>query len=164
MPEKKLTPDEIATAEKSKRNSRRLNIFMSIIILFICLSVASRAFIWKTDAQKHLEKILPMQVEAQFFLKEIQRQQEHRLSMDNHYWNCENLTASAANPDAFKKIYFEIPSDARYEYTMTATDSTFEITATANLDDDPGLDVWTINHTSDKPEHVQDDARLDPIE
>lgn len=55
------------------------------------------------------------------------------------------------------KLDLEIPSDSKYNYTMSITDSGFLLTATANIDQDEALDTWTINEAK-KIIHVIDDV------
>ncbi len=50
---------------------------------------------------------------------------------------------------------------ARFCPDCTATATTFRALAAANLDDDPELDVWAIDHEG-KIEHLNDDLRDDP--
>ena len=45
----------------------------------------------------------------------------------------------------FNDLAFEIPQDAKYTYTIEGRETTFTITAEANLDDDATNDVWTID-------------------
>ncbi len=78
-----------------------------------------------------------------------------------------NNVASPQDPQAFKDILgVELPVDARYTYKIMPPDSLiqfeedashlFLIRAEANLDDDPKLDIWTIDQDR-KLIHVSDD-------
>ena len=55
------------------------------------------------------------------------------------------MIANQANPFAFAEILVEVQNPARYDYVLVGTPMTFTATATANLDDDPTIDEWTIN-------------------
>lgn len=54
--------------------------------------------------------------------------------------------ASASSQDAFSDIWIQIMVDAQYTFTITGTATTFLATATGNIDDDPAIDTWTIDH------------------
>ena len=55
------------------------------------------------------------------------------------------VIANQGNPFAFAEILVEVQIPARYDYVLAGTPMTFTATATANLDDDPTIDEWTIN-------------------
>jgi hypothetical protein len=44
----------------------------------------------------------------------------------------------------FPQIGVEVQSSALYAYNIVAAQNTFTATATADLDDDPTIDTWTI--------------------
>ncbi|MEW5795549.1 MAG: prepilin-type N-terminal cleavage/methylation domain-containing protein [Candidatus Zixiibacteriota bacterium] len=86
------------------------------------------------------------QGEAQLILKQVcTMQMLYRASSPtNSYWST-GATANAGNPMAFNAIDVEIPSNARYDYTIQLVGADFEATASANLDEDATLDTWTIH-------------------
>ena len=90
------------------------------------------------------------QGEAQLVLKQVcTMQMLYRASSPtNSYWAA-GATGSSTNPNAFDAIDVEIPSNARYEYTITVAGNDFEATATAELDGDATIDTWTIHSDGD---------------
>jgi len=54
--------------------------------------------------------------------------------------------ASSASPQAFQPIWVEMMPGVAYTYTIVVAGNTFLATATANIDDDPTVDTWTIDH------------------
>ena len=53
--------------------------------------------------------------------------------------------ANAGNPHALSEIWIEIQPQALYTYTVAVNGQSFTATATANIDDDPTIDTWTMN-------------------
>ncbi len=88
------------------------------------------------------------QSEAKLILKQIYVNQRtyRQQSMINSYY-IPGGPASAAAPNALNQIWIEIMSDAKYTYTVVGGANTFTATATANIDDDPAIDTWTIDQT-----------------
>lgn len=84
------------------------------------------------------------QSEAKQLLKQIYTMQRAYFMLRESY--CLNgVTASATSPTAFSVIHVKIMASARYSYRMVSGLTTFTCTATADLDDDPVIDTWTIN-------------------
>ena len=50
----------------------------------------------------------------------------------------------------------EIPSDAKYTYTIALTSSGFNLTAKSNIDQDTALDTWVINERKQLTNSVND--------
>ncbi len=85
------------------------------------------------------------QSEAKELLKQIYSMQRAYF-MENETYTLNGVTASAAAPAAFDQIGVEIMNSARYTYSMVSDVNTFTCTATADIDEDPTIDTWTINN------------------
>ncbi len=107
--------------------------------------------------------------EAKRWLKEVSAMEEEFLRNYQVYWggaeakNCTKgrtytITASAESRDQFARIGISLPADARYTYTLSATDSVFYCRAIANLDSDPTLDTWSVNQLGALTHEIDDSA------
>ena len=147
MSEKEDLAAEREDAEEKKRKSDKrgkwiIGTIMFSVIGFLTIAIVIR-MIWPTMTQKQLE---PQEILMQVFEK-----QRSDLDMLGHYWTYD-LKASAGV--SFGSI--GIPDNARYKYVLHSEDSTFICKATANLDDDPAFDTWSIDETGEL-KHVIDD-------
>ncbi len=89
------------------------------------------------------------QSEAKSILKQIyvnERTYRQQEGSDSYYIPAG--PASKDTPDAFRDIWIEIVSTAKYSYTATAVGDGFLATAQGNIDDDAALDTWTIDDAS----------------
>ena len=86
------------------------------------------------------------QSEGKAILKQIYVNQRafRQASEDNTYFLPAG-PASKDNPRAFIEILIEIMPTAKYTYTIAGDATSFVATATANLDDDPTMDIWTMD-------------------
>jgi len=83
------------------------------------------------------------QAYMQQVLNEIYTAQESYRQQNGTY--CLNgITASRSADSAFAEIGIIISSNNSYTYNMTASANTFSCTATANMDNDPAIDTWSI--------------------
>lgn len=115
-----------------------LELMIVVVILGILAAMAIPRFITVTTKSK--------QSEAKLILKQIYSNERIYWEQFGEYWIPPGGTiANQANPFAFAEILVEVQNPARYDYTIVGTPMTFTATATANLDDDPTLDEWTIN-------------------
>ena len=113
-----------------------IELMIVVVIIGILAALAIPRFMQATTKSK--------QSEAKGLLKQIYTMQRaYRQEFDTYA--CNGLTASGAAPNSFGAVGVEIQAAARYTYVMAAAPNTFLCTATANLDDDPTNDIWTIN-------------------
>ena len=86
------------------------------------------------------------QSEARAILKQIyinERTYMQQSSTNTYYFPAG--PASAADQLALREIWIEIQPTAKYTYTVVAQGTGFLATATANIDDDATMDIWTID-------------------
>ncbi|MFH1977925.1 MAG: type II secretion system protein [Candidatus Aenigmatarchaeota archaeon] len=101
------------------------------------------------------------QSEAKQILKQVYvMERAYRQEFDTYWGGFEpNMThfdtgggpyeviADAEHPDNFARIGVQVGPTARYKYRISVPNpNQFTCTATANLDDDPTIDTWRIDH------------------
>ncbi len=108
-----------------------------LVIVGLLISLAIPRFARLIIESKQTEaKMLLRQV----YLMELVYQHEY-----NSYWG-NGLKASAALPNTFGRLGFDLMPGARYTYSIAQGESTFSIIATCGiLDNDAVADTWTIN-------------------
>ena len=84
------------------------------------------------------------QSEAKQLLKQIYTMQ-HAYRQEFNSYCLNGAQASALLGTGFARLGVDVGLSARYVYAMTAALNTFSCVATADLDDDPTIDTWTIN-------------------
>ncbi len=86
------------------------------------------------------------QTEVKNILKAIYMGQDLYNTMHSKY--ATNLTG----------LDIEIPGDVIYQYTLKTNNQAdeFEVTAQANIDGDPAIDQWTINHLNQMENKIND--------
>ena len=115
-----------------------LELMIVVVILGILAAMAIPRFITVTSKAK--------QSEAKLILKQIYSNERIYFEQFGEYWIPPGgVIANQGNPFAFAEILVEVQNPARYNYVLVGTPMTFTATATANLDDDPIIDEWTIN-------------------
>jgi prepilin-type N-terminal cleavage/methylation domain-containing protein len=91
------------------------------------------------------------QGEAQLILKQIYDMQRAYRQLHDTYYPGDGSTIVAQPGGAIGSLDVEIMSSARYSYSITATRTSFVATAgtkkATGLDDDPTLDMWSIDQT-----------------
>ena len=101
------------------------------------------------------------QSEAQVILKQIYTMQRTYRQEKDTYYPSDGSTIVVQPGGTFGSLDVELMSSARYSYSVTASRTSFVATAgsksVTGLDDDPTLDVWTIDQTG-KLTCVTDDA------
>ena len=89
------------------------------------------------------------QSEAKEILKQIYVMQRTYFQEKECYYPSDGSSVTAQPGQNIPSLYVEIMTPAYYSYTVTGTKSNFSATAGSKgptgLDDDPALDVWTIN-------------------
>jgi Tfp pilus assembly protein PilE len=84
------------------------------------------------------------QSECKQMLKQIYTMERTYRQESNRYGD-NGITIAAGAGGRFPEIGVEIMTSALYTYDIVAAQNTFTARATANLDDDPTVDTWTIN-------------------
>ena len=86
------------------------------------------------------------QTEVKNMLKAIQMGQD--LHHTTHLKYATNLA----------ELDIEIPTDVTYQYTLKTNEQAdeFEVLAKANIDGDPAIDQWTINHLNEIKNIIND--------
>ncbi len=90
------------------------------------------------------------QSEAKTILKQIYTMQRAYRQERNSYYPGDGSTVVAHAGETLSPLLVEIMTPAYYSYSVTGDITTFSATAgcsrATGLDDDPTLDVWTIDH------------------
>jgi prepilin-type N-terminal cleavage/methylation domain-containing protein len=136
---------------KGKRRKSRgftlIELMIVVVIIGILAALALPRFMTSSTKSK--------QTEAKQYLKEIYTMQRAYL-MEHETYALNGAVADSTQTLAFVTICVEIMMPARYTYSMTATQSQFTCTATANLDDDPAVDTWFIDDSGQLQNTISD--------
>jgi prepilin-type N-terminal cleavage/methylation domain-containing protein len=134
---------------RHQRGFTLVEILIVLVIIGILAGLAIPRYVGATSKAK--------QVEAKQLLRQIYTMEEsYRLEHDAFWIPPGGTKASRSSTKAFAAIGVEIMVQARYEYDIRGNADHFVATATANLDDDPTLDTWTIDETGDLKSVVDD--------
>jgi type IV pilus assembly protein PilA len=91
------------------------------------------------------------QSEAQLILKQIYAMQHTYRQEKDAYYPCDGSTIVVQPGETIAPLYVEVASTARYSYSITANQTSFTASAgtksATGLDDDPTVDIWTIDQT-----------------
>lgn len=132
-----------------KRGFTLVEILIVLVIIGILAGLAIPKYVGATSKAK--------QVEAKQLLRQIYTmEQSYRLEHDTFWIPSGGTKASRGTPKAFAAIGVEIMVQARYEYEIRGNADHFKAIATANIDDDPTLDTWTIDETGELKTVVDD--------
>jgi len=111
-----------------------IELMIVVVIIGILAALAIPRFMQATTKSK--------QSEAKQLLKQVYTMQRTYRQANAGYGD-DGVTAVAGGE--FPLIGVEIMAGAKYSYVMAAGANTFTCTATADLDDDPREDTWTID-------------------
>lgn len=123
------------------RNNRGFTLIELMIVVCILGILAAMAIPRFMQASTRAKQSEAKQILKQIYVNQRTYRQQ---SIDNSYY-ITAAAASAADPTAFRDIWVDIGTTARYVYTINATANTFTAIATGNIDDDGLEDVWTID-------------------
>jgi len=91
------------------------------------------------------------QTEAKGILKQIYVMQRSYFQEKECYYPSDGSSITVQPGQNIPSLYVEIMIPAYYSYTVTGTKTTFSATAgskrSTGLDDDPTLDIWTLDQT-----------------
>ena len=127
---------------RSESGFTLIEVLIVLVIIGILAGLAIPRYVGATSKAK--------QVEAKQLLRQIYTmEQSYRLEHDAYWIPAGGAKASRTSPKAFGPIGVEIMVQARYEYEIRGNADHFVATASANLDDDPAIDTWTIDETGE---------------
>ena len=112
-----------------------IELMIVVVIIGILAALAIPRFMQATTKSKQSEA---KQILKQVYTMQRAYRQEYGTYGDN------GLAFGGGVAGTFGDIGVDIQSSAIYTYTMVAAIDAFTCTATANLDDDPTIDTWTI--------------------
>lgn len=116
-----------------------IELMIVVVIIGILAALAIPRFMQSTTQTK--------QSEAKLILKQIYvNERTYRQQSNTNSYFIPGAAASAANPNEFNPIWIEIMATAAYTYTIAGAANVFTATATANIDDDATMDIWTIDN------------------
>jgi prepilin-type N-terminal cleavage/methylation domain-containing protein len=131
---------------KKKKNKRAsgftlIELMIVVVIIGILATLAIPRFMRSSVKAK--------QSEAKEILKQIYVMQRTYFQEKDCYYPSDGSAVTAHAGQSIPPLYVEIMTPAYYSYTVTGTKTNFSATAGSKgptgLDDDPALDVWTIN-------------------
>ena len=112
-----------------------IELMIVVVIIGILAALAIPRFMQATTKSKQSEA---KQILKQIYTMQRAYRQEYNTYGDN------GLAFGGGVGGTFGDIGVDIQASALYTYTMTAAIDAFSCVATADLDDDPTIDTWTI--------------------
>jgi prepilin-type N-terminal cleavage/methylation domain-containing protein len=124
-----------------QRGFTLIELMIVVVIISILAAMAIPRFMRASVKAK--------QSEAKLNLKQIYTMENAYRQEKDSYYPGDGSTVVAQPGETFAPLCVEIMFPAYYSYSITGTTTTFSATAgsksATGLDDDPTLDVWTIN-------------------
>ena len=118
-----------------------IELMIVVVIISILAAMAIPRFMRASVKSK--------QTEAKLVLKQIYTMERAYRQEKNNYYPGDGSTIVVQPGGAFAPLYVEIMFPAYYSYSVTGDATTFLATAGSKsptgLDDDPTLDVWTVD-------------------
>ena len=118
-----------------------IELMIVVVIIAILAALAIPRFMRSSVKAK--------QSEAKEILKQIYVMQRTYFQEKECYYPSDGSSETAGAGQNIPSLYVEVMTPAYYSYTVTGTKSTFSATAGSSgptgLDDDPALDIWTID-------------------
>lgn len=124
----------LSKMRKGQKGFTLIELMIVVVIIGILAALAIPRFMKATTKSK--------QSEAKQLLKQIYTMQHAYRQEYNAYPSYAATTPGT--PATWADIGVEIQQGARYSYVCTGGANAFTATATANLDDDPAIDTWSI--------------------
>jgi prepilin-type N-terminal cleavage/methylation domain-containing protein len=122
---------------KKEKGFTLIELMIVVVIIGILAAMAIPKFMLSTNRAK--------QSEAKQLLKQIYTMQHAYRQEYNTYPSYAATTPGTAS--AWVDIGVDFQVSARYSYACVGGANTFTATATANLDDDPTIDTWTVDES-----------------
>ena len=123
---------------KNDKGFTLIELMIVVVIIGILAALAIPRFMTSSTKAK--------QSEAKQMLKQVfTMQRAYKMEYDTYTLN--GVTADSTTLLAFTPIRVELMLPARYSYAMTAAQTSFSCTATAQLDDDTAEDIWIIDES-----------------
>jgi len=126
---------------KNKKGFTLMELMIVVTIIAILAAMAIPRFMRASVRTK--------QTEAKLILKQIYTMEKAYRQEKDTYFPGDGSTVVAQPGEVIASLYVEIMFPAYYSYTVTGSANTFLATAgsrsSTGLDDDPTLDMWTID-------------------
>jgi prepilin-type N-terminal cleavage/methylation domain-containing protein len=124
-----------------------IELMIVVVIIGILAALAIPRFMQATTKSK--------QSEAKGLLKQIYTM-ERTYRQENNDYGDNGASIAGLTGGTFPDIGVEVMQTAVYTYAIVASPLAFTATATANLDDDPTVDTWTIDNTGNLINTIND--------
>lgn len=132
-----------ARKREKQKGVTLIELMVVVIVIAVLATIAIPRFMRASTKTK--------QGEAQLILKQIYVMQRVYRQQNNTYFPGDGSTVVVQPGESISLLDVEIMPSARYSYSITGGANDFEATAGSKaptgLDDDPALDVWSIDQT-----------------